>query len=342
MMMKKSLLLLAALVGSVVASAQDLIVKIDSTRIEARVDEISTEQIRYKRFARPDGPTYVIPTAQVCYIRYADGFFESYNRAAAPATAVVATPAPAPALAPAPTTVVAAPTPAPAAAPVQQPAPAPAPTPAPAPAPAPVVYAQAGTANVESQVERFDLGQLYDRNGVRGIVVALNEDRTHGLLMSVDQVMVAWSVFRKGNYRLVGADDKMDGAKNMETVAAYIARENLSWDDFPAFKWCRDKGEGWYLPAIDELLTIGNNYNGGNRQRNDRSTRARWNDNLRLAGGARIDQKRLFHSSTELNESLAMMAVMGIEVPFLYNMSPDTNEPIQKYTTFLVRAVRKF
>ncbi len=322
--MKKSLLLLAALVSSVVASAQDLIVKIDSTRIEARVDEISTEQIRYKRFARPDGPTYVVPTAQVCYIRYADGFFESYNRATAPAATVVAMPSPAPAAAPAPAT------PAPTATPAQQ------------PAPAPVVYSQSIPVGAEQQVERFDLGQLYDRNGVRGIVVALNEDRTHGLLMSVDQVMVAWSVFRKGNYRLVGADDKMDGAKNMETVAAYIARENLSWDDFPAFKWCRDKGEGWYLPAIDELLTIGNNYNGGNRQRNDRSTRARWNDNLRLAGGARLDMKRLFHSSTELNESLAMMAVMGVEVPFLYNMSPDTNDPIQKHTTFLVRAVRKF
>ena len=66
--MKKSiLLLLAAFVVSTVA-AQDLIVKTDSTRIEAIVAEISTESVRYKRFARPEGPTYVLPVAQICYI----------------------------------------------------------------------------------------------------------------------------------------------------------------------------------------------------------------------------------------------------------------------------------
>ena len=93
--MKKCLLLLAALGSCLVTMAQDLIVKTDSTRIEARVDEISTDQIRYKRFARLEGPTYVVPIAQVCYIRYADGFFESYNRTAAPAPAPAAPVSPA-------------------------------------------------------------------------------------------------------------------------------------------------------------------------------------------------------------------------------------------------------
>ena len=335
--MKKCLLLLAALGSCLVTMAQDLIVKTDSTRIEARVDEISTDQIRYKRFARLEGPTYVVPIAQVCYIRYADGFFESYNRTATPVVA----PAPAapavaeaPAAAPAPTATFVATTPAA----------------APAPAPAPAAY-ETKAAEVkqvvaqsvaEESVDRYELGQLYDRNGVRGIVVALNEDRTHGLVMSVDQTMASWSVFRKGNYRLVGASDKMDGEKNMAIVAEYIAKENLSWDDFPAFKWCREKGEGWYLPSIDEVLTIGNNYNGGNRQHNDRHTRSRWNDNIRLAGGSRIDMKRIYYSSTETSDALAMMGVMGIDLPYLYNTTADPKEPIQKYVTFIVRAVHKF
>ena len=115
-MMKRALLLATALVTGLTAMAQDLIVKIDSTRIEARVAEISTETIRYKRFARPDGPTYVLPTAEVCYIRYSDGFIESYNRTAAPAVAQAAAPAPQPAPAAQPT-----PTPAPQPAPVKSP-----------------------------------------------------------------------------------------------------------------------------------------------------------------------------------------------------------------------------
>ena len=130
--------------------------------------------------------------------------------------------------------------------------------------------------------------------------------------------------------------------KNMAIVAEYIAKENLSWDDFPAFKWCREKGEGWYLPSIDEVLTIGNNYNGGNRQHNDRHTRSRWNDNIRLAGGSRIDMKRIYYSSTEMSDALAMMGVMGIDLPYLYNTTADPKEPIQKYVTFIVRAVHKF
>ncbi len=319
-MLKNWILLLAGIGCSLAATAQDLIVKIDSTRIEARVAEISTDAVRYKRHARPDGPTYVLPTAQICYIRYADGFIEDYNRASQ------------------------------AAATVAQQTPVPTPTPAPAPAPAPVVQAapvvqpQAAPAPATSEesVERFDLGQIYDRGGVRGIVVKLNEDRTHGLVMSIDQAMLAWSTFRKGEYCVVGANDRMNGEANMEAVARYIAEHNLSWDHFPAFKWCREKGEGWYLPAIDELLTIGNNYNGGNRQHNNRQCRTRWNENMKTAGGDRLDLKRIYYSSSELNAPLAMMAHMSIEVPYLYNMHEDTPDPIQKYVTFLVRAVHKF
>ena len=58
-MMKKSTLLLfwALCCGISAAVAQDLIVRTDSTRIEARVTEVSPETVRYKRFSIPDGPT---------------------------------------------------------------------------------------------------------------------------------------------------------------------------------------------------------------------------------------------------------------------------------------------
>ena len=302
--MKKSiLLLLAAFVVSTVA-AQDLIVKTDSTRIEAIVAEISTESVRYKRFARPEGPTYVLPVAQICYIRYSDGFVEDYNRTKA--------------------------TPQPVAA--QQPAPVAEPKPAPAPAPAPQPAVQPAPSN---HVVRFEVGQYYDYNGLRGIVFATNEDGTHGLIISLDEVMIEWSTFRKEELCKVGAKDQYDGAKNMEAVADYIAKNNLSWDHFPAFKWCKEKGEGWYLPAIDEVLQLGNNFNGGNRQHNNRQARMRFNDTLKLQGGERIDGKCFYYSSTELNEKFPMAAHMGLEAPYVYNEIP-------KYSKFLIRAVHKF
>nr|MBE6191898.1 hypothetical protein [Rikenellaceae bacterium] len=316
-MMKRALLLATALVTGLTAMAQDLIVKIDSTRIEARVAEISTETIRYKRFARPDGPTYVLPTAEVCYIRYSDGFIESYNRTAAPAVAQAAAPAPQPAPAAQPT-----PTPAPQPAPVAQSAPAPAPQ-------------QTYYAPVQYEITRYSIGQYYDQNGIRGIVVALNEERTHGLLMSLDEVMIEWSTFRKEELCKVGAEDRTNGENNMKAIERYIAEHNLTWDHFPAFKWCKEKGEGWYLPSIDEVLTIGNQYNGGSRARNDRQSRMRFNDNLKVNGGERIDGKCYYHSSTEFDEKFPMMSHMGLEPPFVIT-------DVAKYTKFLVRAVRKF
>lgn len=324
--MKRYIALLLALVAVTAASAQDLIVKIDSTRIEAIVQEISTENLRYKRFARPEGPTYVLPVAQVCYIRYADGFVEDYNRAKQQAPAVVAEqPTPTPAPAPAPT---------PAPQPAPQPAPAPAPVPQPAPqvAPAPQPTAQPA---IYTQAMRFEVGQYYNYNGLEGVVIAINDDGTHGLLISMKEVMIEWSTFRKGELRSVGTTDTHSGEKNMETVARYIAENNLSWDQFPAFKWCRELGEGWYLPSIDELLIIGNNYNGGNRMRNDRQARIHMNENLKEHNGDRVDGKCFYFSSTELDEKIAMTAHMGLEAPFVYNEIP-------KYSKFLVRAVHKF
>lgn len=324
-MLKRTFFLVTALLSGVTALAQDLIVKIDSTRIEARVAEISPEAVRYKRFARPDGPTYLLPTAQICYIRYADGFIEDYNRTTAPV--VAAQPAPA---APATPAVQPAPAPTPQAAPAPAPQPQAQATPAPAPAPAPSIFAPS-----ENYVIRYAIGQIYDHNGVRGIVCALNEERTHGLLLSLDEVMIDWSIFRKGDLRKIGADNRTDGEANMEAVARYIAENNLSWEHFPAFKWCRDKGEGWYLPSIDELLTIGHQYNGGSRAHNDRQARIRFNEALRDNGGERIDGKCYYHSSTEFDEKFSMMTHMSLEPPYVIT-------DVAKYTKFLVRAVRKF
>mgnify|MGYP000090003052 CR=1 FL=1 len=134
--------------------------------------------------------------------------------------------------------------------------------------------------------------------------------------------------------RLAGADNRTDGVANMEKVAQYIAANNLSWDDFPAFKWCRDKGEGWYLPAIDELLTIGHNYNGGTRVQNNRQARNKFNDALKDAGGKRMDRLVYYFSSTEKDEKSAFTSHMGIEPPYVVE--------IPKYNNFLVRAVHKF
>lgn len=357
-MMKKSTLLLfwALCCGISAAVAQDLIVRTDSTRIEARVTEVSPETVRYKRFSNPDGPTYVLPVAGIDYIRYANGETDRFRQPAAPAPApdapVAGTPA---APAPAPDAPVAVPAPAPAPAPgvtasvpgtPAAPAPAPdapvpgtpavpdplaAPTPASATAPAPAAPA---ALPVQYELKRYAVGDYYDFNGVKGVVCKVTEDGLHGMVVSLDEVMIPWSVFRKPDLRTVGAVDRTDGRVNMQTVARYIAENGLSWDDFPAFKWCREQGEGWYLPAIDEVLAIGNNFNGGTRMHYDRQARNRFNDALKEHGGKRMDRLVYYFSSTEQDEKSVHTSHMDMKPPYVVG--------IPKYNKFLVRAVHLF
>jgi len=314
--MKKSTLLLfwALCCGISAAVAQDLIVRTDSTRIEARVTEVSPETVRYKRFSNPDGPTYVLPVAGIDYIRYANGETDRFRQPAAPAPAPDAPVAGAPAApAPAPDAPVAVPTPASATA--SDPA---------APAALPVQY----------ELKRYAVGDYYDFNGVKGVVCKVTEDGLHGMVVSLDEVMIPWSVFRKPDLRTVGAVDRTDGRVNMEIVARYIAENGLSWNDFPAFKWCREQGEGWYLPAIDEVLAIGNNFNGGTRMHYDRQARNRFNDALKEHGGKRMDRLVYYFSSTEQDEKSVHTSHMDMKPPYVVG--------IPKYNKFLVRAVHLF
>jgi hypothetical protein len=61
------------------ANAQDLIILKDESVIEAKVLEISTTEVKYKHFDYLDGPTIVLPTANVQSIKYENGRVETIN-----------------------------------------------------------------------------------------------------------------------------------------------------------------------------------------------------------------------------------------------------------------------
>ena len=302
--MKKLLFVLFAVwCGAMTAAAQDLIVKTDASQVEARVLEISPDAVRYKRFSNPDGPTYVLPVAEIRYIRYANGEVEYYAKEV-PAEPLTPARSAGEAQEQAAGETEAAPQ-------------------AEAPRPAP-----------EYVLRRYEVGDLYDRDGVKGVVCIVSDEGTHGPVISLEQIYLTWSEFRKPDLRTVGAGNRTDGEENMRTVEAYIAANGLSWDDFPAFKWCREQGEGWYLPSIDELLTIGHNYNGGSRMKNNRQARNKFNDALKDAGGKRMDRMVYYFSSTEMDEKNAYTSHTSLEPPYVVE--------IPKYNKFLVRAVHKF
>ena len=94
----------------------------------------------------------------------------------------------------------------------------------------------------------------YFNNGVKeGVVFQVSEDGRHGKIVSMtDGGKMAWTVDRSELGRLIGASSEDDGEKNMAVVMQIVDWQNK----YPAFKWCAEIGEGWYLPSKRELQTI--------------------------------------------------------------------------------------
>ena len=90
-----------------------------------------------------------------------------------------------------------------------------------------------------------------------GVIFQVNADGRSGKIVSLNEVSgLAWATAGTTYVtQATNANDPADGTKNMATI------KNLDPDysDFPAFKWCADKGEGgltWYLPATYELQDL--------------------------------------------------------------------------------------
>ncbi|MCM1178486.1 MAG: PL29 family lyase N-terminal domain-containing protein [Clostridium sp.] len=101
--------------------------------------------------------------------------------------------------------------------------------------------------------DSYELGEYYERQGVAGIVWYCDEECVKVLSMT-EKRYVKFSEYSSSNS---WADSKTDGLANMNTL---LKNEYLDIEWFPAYKWCHELGEGWYLPAEQEMIKIMDNY----------------------------------------------------------------------------------
>ena len=97
----------------------------------------------------------------------------------------------------------------------------------------------------------YKVGDYYDDGKKQGVVFEVSSDGKHGKIVSLTESkdVMQWSSDVSECERLIGADDKYNGAKNMAKVMQIEGWRNK----YPAFAWCANLGNGWYLPAIEEL-----------------------------------------------------------------------------------------
>ena len=119
-------------------------------------------------------------------------------------------------------------------------------TPAPKPTPTP-----------ELTSAPYAVGDYYNDGTKEGVVFEVWDNGNSGKIVSMTESAstLQWSSDEAERKRFVGADNQTDGAVNMAIIKAISGWESK----YPAFKWCADLGEGWYLPAKEELDIIHNN-----------------------------------------------------------------------------------
>lgn len=78
-LMKKFFLILFSVVFINALNAQDFIIKKNGDELSAKVQEVGTTEIKYKKFDNQDGPTYTILRTEVFMIKYANGTKEVFG-----------------------------------------------------------------------------------------------------------------------------------------------------------------------------------------------------------------------------------------------------------------------
>lgn len=103
---------------------------------------------------------------------------------------------------------------------------------------------------LEEKPTEYKIGDLYDVDGVKGLVFRVDEGGTSGLIVSMTEpeTMLAWGL----EHVLIGSSIRTSGEQN--TAIIYSLTD---WEaKYPAFAWCKSLGNGWYIPSVNELKEL--------------------------------------------------------------------------------------
>ena len=102
----------------------------------------------------------------------------------------------------------------------------------------------------EESQPAYKVGDLYDVDGVKGLIFRVNDDGKSGLIVSLTEAptKLAWST----ELVVTNATSRKNGAENCEKIMTIA-----DWSSkYPAFVWCKSLGDGWYIPSVNELREL--------------------------------------------------------------------------------------
>ena len=111
--------------------------------------------------------------------------------------------------------------------------------------------------NRPTGVKTYNIGDYYNDGVKEGVVFEVTDDGLHGKIVYIEHSLqrFAWTSDEQEAKKQVGTNCYYDGQKNSEVI-----KKIEGWEQkYPAFKWCVDQGEGWYLPSVVEMEAITQN-----------------------------------------------------------------------------------
>ena len=137
-----------------------------------------------------------------------------------------------------------------------------------------------------AQVKNVKKGDVLQVNGVKGIVFNVNEDGTHGQMMSVKAFRGKQNLYCVKSAYLKGISmlDENDGKANTDELFAYASAKGISLTNYPVYNWCKSLGDGWYVPSINQLKAFVN-YWLGNTDVDDSMPHTKVVNNILLEAG---------------------------------------------------------
>ena len=102
----------------------------------------------------------------------------------------------------------------------------------------------------------YSIGDVIYHGQQKGVVFYLDSSLHHGKIVATDSSIKQWCT--RSEY-LTHRDTKSvsddDGLANLKSI-----QQIPDWElSYPSFKWCSKKGDGWYLPTIEDYRLIDKN-----------------------------------------------------------------------------------
>lgn len=174
---------------------------------------------------------------------------------------------------------------------------------------------------IQKPLGSFKVGDVY-REGDKavGVVFWTSDDSQSAKIVSLGRSeKLAWAVTgTAAATTLIGAGSASDGADNYAKIKTFVAS---SPEDCPMIAYCNTLGEGWYIPAADELKALFAAYNGttwsgaevktyAQLNAKEKANRDAFDAILKGVGGVEIDD----HTQTNGDQYLASTEVSATEV----------------------------